>query len=103
MLAHHMGILQVPRVITHRTPLAVLQDLHAALAWAATAHQLQISAFWGWEEKGFEEGRKEGAKGRGWEDCWDRAGVVPDTKDPVRGAGDPGGKIEKRCRSRVGT
>lgn len=63
--AHHVSILQVPRVVTHRTPLAVLQHLHSALAWAATTHQFQIAFFWGWEEKGFGDGRKEGEEGKG--------------------------------------
>jgi hypothetical protein len=33
--AHHLGIPQVPAVITHCAPAAIEVELHAALAWVA--------------------------------------------------------------------
>lgn len=46
LLAHHLGIMQVPPVVTHRPPAAAIVHLHAALAAIPSTGELQADA-WG--------------------------------------------------------
>ena len=46
---HHLGILQIPEVITHRPPLALVEDLHSARAVVGPRSQTHLSIHsWSW-------------------------------------------------------
>ena len=45
--AHHVGIVQVPTVITDGAPGALVKDLHSPGAGTAPVHQAELSAVWG--------------------------------------------------------
>ena len=45
--AHHVGIVQVPAVITDGAPGALVKDLHSPGAGTAPVHQAELSAVWG--------------------------------------------------------
>lgn len=47
--AHHVGILQVPGVIAHCPPPAMLLHLHASSTGTPTVHQTQHAVLWGRE------------------------------------------------------
>lgn len=42
LLTHHVGIHHVPVVVAHRSPRAVVEHLHPALAPVAPVHQLYL-------------------------------------------------------------
>lgn len=41
LLAHHLGICQIPAVVTHRAPGPIVRDLDSALTPVAAVHQSQ--------------------------------------------------------------
>ena len=43
--AHHVGIIQVPAVITDGAPGALVKDLHSPGAGTAPVHQAELSVF----------------------------------------------------------
>ena len=66
--AHHVGIIQVPAVITDDAPGALVKDLHPPGAGTAPVHQAELSAVWG-EKNGTMEWWRVvmGARGQGGE------------------------------------
>lgn len=46
LLAHHLGIVEDPVIITHRSPVSLVVDLHPALTGILSIHQANRAVFW---------------------------------------------------------
>lgn len=46
LLAHHQGIVEDPVIITHRSPVSLVVDLHPALAAILSIHQADGAVVW---------------------------------------------------------
>ena len=73
--AHHVGIVQVPAVITDGAPGALVKDLHSPGTGTAPVHQAELSAVWG---------ERSGTMGR-WPREWEGSSVPWDPHLSSRG------------------
>lgn len=46
LLAHHLGVVEDPVIITHRSPVSLVVDLHPALAGILPIHQTDCAVVW---------------------------------------------------------
>lgn len=46
LLAHHHGVVEDPVIITHRSPVSLVVDLHPALAGILSIHQTDGAVVW---------------------------------------------------------
>lgn len=46
LLAHHQGVVEDPVIITHRSPVSLVVDLHPALAGILSIHQTDGAVVW---------------------------------------------------------